>query len=1737
MNWCSLNKSRLPVAGVLAVGLLACTAGLFGSPPNDSARQQRVEGWQGYPVINQIPKAPPVMAFRLDTVLSREGQGSLDVSYGTATRTRLWDGDPLTALATVTCRKNVDCDDCNPCTTDVCNVPQTPGVIEGFCTNATLGLCNSCTNGDFCDGQEICDDLGVCRDAVPADGCAGQAPKVCDPLGGDQNKGACVDACAIDADCNDGLFCTGVEICVGGLCRSQGFPCGTFSTQGCDEGGQTCSLFGRCCNDNGSGDFLTCSRTTKDACTGRWLEIGDDPDVPLDQGDCDVPAPETGTFPGEDFGCPGYSAGVVPSNVTGEVGKFGVAACNAVQEVGDDYTIAGCDAGAGDFYEITTVRVVRSFQTDGIPGSVSRILVSFYDATGNFIEDTITNPVSGGDLRLNTFVFDEKPRVPCTGFVVFATAGKFSPFGKGTVGVAGAIDTGSNDLDLFWKNGAIIDATSPAEADIPALGARALAFELVGSVASSPLGACCNSANGSCTRELPWICQKNGDFAQGIGSFCQVCANNDAQPCTTAADCPACVGGNNPGVTCDVNTDCPGGGVCTNLLCVGGDTPNVACSPDSDCDTGVCTAGSAACNAEPQSCGAQACCDNANGACIEVLPGNSCPIGTTGLGFGTNCTPNCCTQPPGNVGEGGYDTCVEAALPANLITIPVPIPGDPPFVATISGNSLNASYNDNNVGVDPTFNTCQLGIFSPAGGQDRGWWHAFTTDSCANIRIDFCCTEERAGEPKKPQWANLWDTCNPCVTTVATSIVGNGVGTTTASGDRGSPFCAGDDLWGTYGPLPGGVYWVPVLSTPNGSFGDYQLHITAEACPVAACCIDAQDAVTTGVCLTAAQDGKIAGIVDGVGTATPCTLDSDCVTAGAGVSCGNCALVNELDCDAVTGFYNGFGNIPLTTNPTVSCIGGICDSGSCCTGPGTCIDVVQGQPLTKPDCDSANGVFVGGSLCDNPIVPCPACTAIGESNCQLPPNGLMYMSDLSAFGENGIVSADDVVLEASTLDTVCVWGVYLDPTDPGTGNWSCIGDGIPDRFRVRIMADLNGLPDGGTVLGESEVTGGNVGRGPEQGLFFTGFGNPAWPEVQGYTLTLDTPLAGLPTGVRVWLEVANATFVEPSVTSNTCNWHWAQHIPDLASAGPAYCASGISPGSNPGVVNGLLEGVSSYVDGSARGGVDLAFCLGSGGAPANITVPDPPLGCCFDCDGVTTTASSTLLDCTEAGGAWSREDEFCLGLIPALPNDTCQGPLASTGVIAASGLCGNSVVDAGEQCDDGNLVDLDGCDSSCLLECTPAAVPPGDGALIVPPNGGLFKWETACATNDGPLVVDTDIGDIALGGDIWYLYTANCTGSLNANLCATQTGFNQNGFGAGTNVDSAIGLYHDFSNPTVAPCPGITLGVSPLQVAGANGGAGDESCDGISDAGAGAVSQITFPGEQWLVRVGGFLTVGSPIDQASRGRGIVSISCTAVECFPSATPTAAQVLNAAAAGLTDARNARVIGVLGSSADAGHKQAMRVTAVSLPSPFEVWNGQSMFVQVPSAFSELPGRGLGAVPPVLGGEDTFLSARLACNKFETDWTQFGTEPIWIRGEMIVPSRIQAGGGGLSSVAMYDVSLIDSTCDSNNLANFSVPLPMSTAGWGDIGSLTGGIEVAADDTVGSFDFLFILQKFAGLGGTPGSGGTPIKVRVDMLGFGTGPEPDLDGVIGAAEIVVEVDSFGGAIYPFAPSSSTLCP
>jgi anthranilate synthase/aminodeoxychorismate synthase-like glutamine amidotransferase len=142
----------------------------------------------------------------------------------------------------IACTFDSDCDDAIACTVDVCNM----GVCENTPNNAL------CDDGIFCNGAEICAG-GFCQS--PGDPCGGLA---CDEVG-DQ----CL--CNVDADCDDanpctddfcvlgncenepgfegfpcddGLFCTSLDLCEGGTCEGTSDTC--LPEETCDEANDLC---------------------------------------------------------------------------------------------------------------------------------------------------------------------------------------------------------------------------------------------------------------------------------------------------------------------------------------------------------------------------------------------------------------------------------------------------------------------------------------------------------------------------------------------------------------------------------------------------------------------------------------------------------------------------------------------------------------------------------------------------------------------------------------------------------------------------------------------------------------------------------------------------------------------------------------------------------------------------------------------------------------------------------------------------------------------------------------------------------------------------------------------------------------------------------------------------------------------------------------------------------------------------------------------------------------------------------------------------------------------------------------------------------------------------------------------------------------------------------------------------------------------------------------------------------
>jgi thiosulfate dehydrogenase len=162
-------------------------------------------------------------------------------------------------------------------------------------------------------------------------------------------------------------------------------------------------------------------------------------------------------------------------------------------------------------------------------------------------------------------------------------------------------------------------------------------------------------------------------------------------------------------------------------------------------------------------------------------------------------------------------------------------------------------------------------------------------------------------------------------------------------------------------------------------------------------------------------------------------------------------------------------------------------------------------------------------------------------------------------------------------------------------------------------------------------------------------------------------------------------------------------------------------------------------------------------------------------------------------------------------------------------VCGNNVVETGEQCDDGNTLSGDGCSATCQLEIGP----PNDhcaNALSV--GDGIFAFNTGGADTDGPNESALcNVGMSSVESDVWYCYTSPCTGTATASLC-------------GSVYDTMLAVYDGCTCPTTASA---------------------RDCDNDT---CGLQSVISFPAtacDQYLMRVGGY--------QAAQGSGSLTLSC------------------------------------------------------------------------------------------------------------------------------------------------------------------------------------------------------------------------------------------------------------------------
>jgi hypothetical protein len=1296
--------------------------------------------------------------------------------------------------------------------------------------------------------------------------------------------------------------------CTPKTCRNagsqfNGLACDTIADCGTNPA-RTCvsapfCFLGRCCN-------APCTRKRFNDCTTQWYG-----------GDNGRLEPPANAACGAADLCPSYSSGI------GNAGRYTVVAPRTsissqaevvtgqvINKLGDDYEM---NTGPGTFLSMTEMRFVGG--VDNVTNS--RTSFEFYDENGNFVED-IFFITSVNQIQRQTVIFNPALTIPAKGYVVahvlqsFAAPDINSPGEFYWVGTD-AVDTGANVAGSLWLNngvagsdllkacvggldaGTLCSANAHCESNVCGDVPEVLAFEIEGTTVVEPLGACCNAGTGACTQDTIWECEGGGGVFLQEGQSCNVCSSSSpiaGEDCTVVADCRLCTSGAELGQPCTVASDCTGNG---SSFCVGGSNNGGACTIQANCPGGLCVA--VACSGTCESaCGSGACCNTTTGACTIQANAGAC-TGTGGVwqGFGSDCDPDCCPQPLADY--TGADDCEDAEV--HVISVPDPLVPPGRITVTITGDNSTASSSPG----DP--DSC----YPPSvPGAELGWFEAFSINDCAYIRLDHCCTDP----VKVPSYRILYDNC-PCGQTVFTKADPNIAGE--APDGRGTPYCDTDNAWNNFGPLTAGTYYYPILSFLGGSFGQYQFHVTVKACPVAACCYNRCNGGSN-------PNGN-------------CDTNSDC--PGGGTCVGDCSLLNILDCQDRNGSYLG----PPNRATAVTVCGTVCNTGSCCTGPGECVDDSDPgsgvTPATKAFCDGQGGRYVGGfrcfggtcsggteagkscqlnadcpggGVCSGTVdelaqpSPCPVCEIAGGDNCQLFDDSTnLRPSDLTAPG-GGQRTADDFDPNGDTINTVCTWGVYFEPNAQGTDVVDCGNDAV-DAFHVTVYENSAlDIPDFGTIVGESDVT----------TFFKAEIPNSARETltqtiVYAYQLVLDTPIDNLSPGNRYWLEITNDTTLP---AENRCFWNWV----GLDTFYNDYSANGSGAG---------------YGLGAART-ADQAFCL-----DVDFTAPAAPTRACCDCAGACNV--STKRDCDNDQGRWLIGSVDCTG-------NPCGG----------GGPPANN---------------------SCATVSAGSATPDGD-----------HLFTNRCATTDGPNPVPTELspGGDSMNADVWWKYLASCDGDLTVATCASGA------TGAGADLDTFLAVYHDDGNPTSCVCPTVANQVALLWPAALGN---DEGCVGFPFGAGGVVVGGAAENDCYMIRVGGFAGQGSEF-----GDGILTIQCGSVS--PLASPGPGNDVCAGGAnngqpcsgsagcpgGACYTKNRyvsitpAVAGVAG-----GTQSVIQVTATGLPASLAAFVGDIWYAGAPTVENEGPPGG------------TYKAAALQCNSGDLrDWGAEGL--VHLYGAIIVP-----------------------------------------------------------------------------------------------------------------------------------------
>ncbi len=277
--------------------------------------------------------------------------------------------------------------------------------------------------------------------------------------------------------------------------------------------------------------------------------------------------------------------------------------------------------------------------------------------------------------------------------------------------------------------------------------------------------------------------------------------------------------------------------------------------------------------------------------------------------------------------------------------------------------------------------------------------------------------------------------------------------------------------------------------------------------------------------------------------------------------------------------------------------------------------------------------------------------------------------------------------------------------------------------------------------------------------------------------------------------------------------------------------------------DGFTDDVDECANTAPDANIDDKGCPVSAGGPD--TDGD---GVNDDIDRCENTADGASVDAN--GCASNERDTDMDGVIDSLDDcmntprgtsvDAAGCPLTSGGGGGGGGVppgsvCGNNVVESGEQCDppDGTT-----CDTNC--QTTAGGALTNDSCLTPIAIGeGDRSFSNTDATTDGPDEADAPAG-CSLGSythvesDIWYLYTSTCPNLVIVSLC-------------GSLYDTKMMIYEGSGCPVDADLPFACS---------------DDDCGAIANSRA-IFTAVT--GQDYLIRIGGF--------QGEQGDGTLTIYC------------------------------------------------------------------------------------------------------------------------------------------------------------------------------------------------------------------------------------------------------------------------